>query len=74
MDLMTKRFILALLLSYSPLWATTYYVDNCVNVGNDLNNGATTSTPWLTINKVNTSGSIPAIPSSFKAPAPGASS
>jgi hypothetical protein len=52
---MTKRFILALVLSCSPLWATTYYVDNCVNVGNDLNNGTSTSTPWLTINKVNTS-------------------
>jgi len=52
---MTKRFILVLLLSCSPLWATTYYVDNCVTVGNDRNNGATISTPWLTINKVNTS-------------------
>jgi hypothetical protein len=52
---MTKRFILALLLSCSPLWATTYYVDNCVTVGNDRNNGTSTSTPWLTINKVNTS-------------------
>ena len=52
---MTKRLILALLLSCSPLWATTYYVDNCVTVGNDRNNGASTSTPWLTINKVNTS-------------------
>jgi hypothetical protein len=52
---MTKRLILALLLSCSPLWATTYYVDNCVSVGNDRNNGTSTSTPWLTINKVNTS-------------------
>jgi hypothetical protein len=52
---MTKRLILALLLSCSPLWATTYYVDNCLTVGNDLNNGTSTSTPWLTINKVNTS-------------------
>ena len=52
---MTKRLILMLLLSCSPLWATTYYVDNCVTVGNDLNNGTSPSTPWLTINKVNTS-------------------
>lgn len=50
---MTKRFILALLFSCSPLWATTYYVDNCVTVGNDRNNGTSTSTPWLTVAKVN---------------------
>jgi hypothetical protein len=31
---------------------TTYYVDNCVTVGNDSNNGTAPSTPWLTINKV----------------------
>ncbi len=52
---MTKRLILTLLLSCSPLWATTYYVDNCVTPGNDRNSGTSTSTPWLTINKVNTS-------------------
>jgi len=52
---MTKRLILALLLSASPLWATTYYVDNCVVTGNDSNNGTTSSTPWLTIRKVNAS-------------------
>jgi hypothetical protein len=52
---MTKRLILMLLLSCSPLWAATYYVDNCVAVGNDLNNGTSPSTAWLTINKVNTS-------------------
>jgi hypothetical protein len=34
---------------------TTYYVDNCVIVGNDSNNGTSPSTPWLTVNKVNTS-------------------
>ncbi len=34
---------------------TTYYVDNCDVTGNDTNNGTSTSTPWLTINKVNTS-------------------
>jgi hypothetical protein len=33
--------------------ATTYYVDNCVTVGNDSNNGTSTSTPWLTIAHVN---------------------
>ncbi len=33
--------------------ATTYYVDNCVTVGNDANNGTSTSTPWLTIAHVN---------------------
>jgi hypothetical protein len=52
---MTKRLILALLLSCSPLWATTYYVDNCVVTGNDSNRGTSTSTPWLTIAKVNAS-------------------
>ena len=36
-------------------WAATYYVDNCVVVGTDINNGTSTSTPWLTVNKVNTS-------------------
>ncbi len=39
--------------------ATTYYVDNCVTVGNDANNGTSTSTPWLTINKVNKSNFNP---------------
>jgi hypothetical protein len=38
---------------------TTYYVDNCVTVGNDSNNGTDPSTPWLTINKVNTSSFNP---------------
>jgi hypothetical protein len=33
----------------------TYYVDNCVTVGSDSNNGTSPSTPWLTINKVNIS-------------------
>ena len=56
---MTKRLILMLLLSCSPLWAATYYVDNCVAVGNDLNNGTSPSTAWLTINKVNTSKFLP---------------
>lgn len=34
---------------------TTYYVSNCGTIGNDSNNGTMTSTPWLTINKINTS-------------------
>jgi parallel beta-helix repeat protein len=33
----------------------TYYVDNCVVIGSDANNGTSTATPWLTVNKVNTS-------------------
>ena len=33
--------------------AATYYVDNCVVTGSDSNNGTSTSTPWLTISKVN---------------------
>ena len=33
----------------------TYYVDNCVVIGSDANNGTSPATPWLTINKVNTS-------------------
>ena len=37
----------------APTAATTYYVDNCVTVGNDANNGTSTSTPWLTIAHVN---------------------
>lgn len=48
--------ILALLFFASlPASATTYYVDNCVVVGNDSNNGTATGTPWLTITKVNAS-------------------
>ena len=34
---------------------TTYYVSNCGTIGNDSNNGTATSTPWLTIAKVNSS-------------------
>jgi hypothetical protein len=37
----------------APTGATTYYVDNCVTVGNDANNGTSTSTPWLTIAHAN---------------------
>jgi hypothetical protein len=43
------------------VWAsgTTYYVDNCVVVGSDSNNGTSPSTPWLTLNKVNISSFNP---------------
>lgn len=34
---------------------TTYYVSNCGTIGNDSNNGTSTSTPWLTVAKVNAS-------------------
>src|ERR1035438_2422919 len=44
-------FILAMLCSVAH--ATTYYVDNCVTVGSDSNNGTSTSTPWLTMAHVN---------------------
>src|ERR1035437_10961641 len=50
-----SRCLLIFVLLALPLSATTYYVDNCVVTGNDSNNGTSTSTPWLTVNKVNTS-------------------
>jgi hypothetical protein len=46
-------FIFIFVFLVLPLSATTYYVDNCVTVGNDSNNGTSTSTPWLTIAHVN---------------------
>ena len=42
-----------LLLLALPLSATTYYVDNCVTVGSDSNNGTAPSTPWLTVAHAN---------------------
>lgn len=36
-----------------PARATTFYVDNCVTVGSDSNNGTSTSTPWLSVAHVN---------------------
>jgi parallel beta-helix repeat protein len=44
-----------------PLSATTYYVDNCVTVGSDSNNGTSPSTAWLTLTPVNalTSSTLP---------------
>ncbi len=50
---MRCAIIFLVLLMSVPLWATTYYVDNCVVVGSDSNNGTSTSTPWLTIAHVN---------------------
>ena len=44
---MTKRLTLLLLFFASPLWATTYYVDNCVAVGSDRNDGTSPSTSRL---------------------------
>lgn len=54
-----SRCLLIFVLLALPLSATTYYVDNCVVTGNDSNNGTSTSTPWLTVNKVNTSSFNP---------------
>lgn len=53
---MKKLFQILLILGLAS-WAnaTVYYVDNCDVTGNDSNNGTSTATPWLTINKVNTS-------------------
>ena len=45
---------------------TTYYVDNCDVTGNDTNNGTSVSTPWLTINKVNTSSFVAGDTISFR--------
>ena len=41
--------------SVLPVFATTYFVDNCVIVGSDSNNGTSITTPWLTVAKVNSS-------------------
>src|SRR6266550_2870853 len=51
---MLKGLLLSVLLAL-PLSAsaTTHYVDNCVIVGNDSNNGTSTATPWLTVAHVN---------------------
>lgn len=49
-----KKFLTILAFFFaSPCWATTYFVDNCVIVGSDSNNGTSAGTPWLTIAKVN---------------------
>lgn len=49
------KYLLAFLLLISPCFATTYFVDNCVTVGNDSNNGTSAATPWLTLSKAGTS-------------------
>ncbi len=46
-----KKILLSILLLTSPAWATSYFVDNCVVVGNDSSNGTSTATPWLTLAK-----------------------
>ena len=43
----------ALLLYAQDSRGSTYYVDNCVVTGNDSNNGTSSTTPWLTVAKVN---------------------
>lgn len=48
-----SRCLLIFVLLVLPLSATSYYVDNCVTVGSDSNNGTSTGTPWLTIEHVN---------------------
>jgi hypothetical protein len=51
---MKKLLLYLVILLIAPLaHATTYYVDNCVTVGSDSNNGTSTATPWLTIAHVN---------------------
>lgn len=58
---MRKSLLFLTLLICSPLRATIYYVDNCVNTGNDSYDGKEQSHtsgstgPWLTIAKVNAS-------------------
>jgi len=45
--------LFALLLYAQDSRGSTYYVDNCVVMGNDANNGTSSMTPWLTVAKVN---------------------
>jgi hypothetical protein len=59
-------FLFMLLLIPFPLKATSYFVDNCVTVGNDSNNGTAQATPWLTVSKVNGSSFNPADTISFR--------
>ncbi len=57
---MLKRLLILALLALPPsASAAAYYVDNCVAVGNDSNNGTAPSTPWLTVGKVNASTLLP---------------
>jgi len=48
-----RKALLLLLLTVSASHAATYYVDNCIVIGSDSNNGTNASTPWLTIAHVN---------------------
>ena len=45
--------LFALLLYAQVSRGSTYYVDNCVVTGNDSNSGTSSTTPWLTVAKVN---------------------
>jgi hypothetical protein len=57
---MLKRLLMLVLLALSPsAGATTYYIDNCVAMGKDSNNGTAPSTPWLTVSRVNASTLLP---------------
>jgi hypothetical protein len=57
-----KKVLVILFILAWPLsaWAgVIYYVSNANPVGSDSNNGTSTSTPWLTIHKVNNSSFLP---------------
>ena len=45
--------LFALLLYAQVSHGSTYFVDNCVVTGNDSNSGTSSTTPWLTVAKVN---------------------
>jgi len=44
---------------FKTLLSGTFFVDNCVTVGDDTNSGTSPATPWLTIGQVNLSGFAP---------------
>jgi hypothetical protein len=65
-QLIMNKFALTVLfmLLASPTWATTYYLAPASGGGNDSNNGASVSSPWLTPNHpVNCGDVIMAVPS-----------
>ncbi|MGD1156448.1 MAG: hypothetical protein ABSA41_11525 [Terriglobia bacterium] len=53
--LISGTILLLFFAFHTSAHTATYYVDNCVVTGNDTNSGASSSTPWLTIAKVNSS-------------------
>jgi parallel beta-helix repeat protein len=63
----SSRCLLIFVLLTLPLSATTYFVDNCVTVGSDSNNGTSSSRPWLSAAKVNSSSFNPGDTISFRA-------